>query len=303
MLLIDLHKEFVFHGQTQGYTPTTLKNYKGNSRRFFAFLENEFQITELDEIKPLHVKQYGLNLHQKGRKETYINGIYKVLRSFFSYCVSEGYILEKHNPCSKVKWFKEEMPIIETFTSDEVRKMINAYGSNKYLEARNKLIIIMLFETGIRNLELCHMMKSNVGETAIKIIGKGRKERQLPISPVLNKHLIKYNRIRDQYLRDDFLKNDNLFLSQNGKPLTVEAVERIVKIAGERAGITREIRISPHTCRHTFAQMTLLNGIDVYSLSRLLGHNDISITRRYLQSLNDSEIVENSIKFSPLMNL
>ena len=251
----------------------------------------------------MHVKQYGVTLYQKGRKETYINGIYKVLRSFFNYCVHEGYILEKHNPYLKVKWFKEEMPIIETFTPEEVRKLINAYGSSTYLEARNKLIMIMFFETRVRNLELCHMMKMNVGETAIKIIGKGKKERQLPISPILNKHLIKYNRIREQYLRDDFRGHDNLFLSQDGKPLTVEAVERIVKIAGERANITRDIRISHHTCRHTFSQMMLMNGIDVYSLSSLLGHNDISITRKYLQSLKDSDIVENSIKFSPLMNL
>lgn len=114
---------------------------------------------------------------------------------------------------------------------------------------------------------------------------------------------MKFDRIRDQYLKDDFRSNDNLFLSYTGKPLTVEAVERVVKIAGERAGITRDIRISPHTLRHTYAQLMLLNGIDVYSLSRLLGHEDISITKRYLQSLDDEKVIEKAIGISPLMNL
>ena len=67
--------------------------------------------------------------------------------------------------------------------------------------------------------------------------------------------------------------------------------------------VRTEIRCSPHTCRHYFAQAQLRNGLDVYSLSRLLGHEDISITKRYLQGLNDRNIVERSIKTSPLMNL
>lgn len=103
-------------------------------------------------------------------------------------------------------------------------------------------------------------MRNNVGKTTIKILGKGKKERYLAISPALKKYLIKYDRIREQYMKDDFRSNDNLFLSFRGKPLTVEAVERIVKIAGERAGITRAIRISPYTLRHTYAQMMLQNG-------------------------------------------
>ena len=82
-----------------------------------------------------------------------------------------------------------------------------------------------------------------------------------------------------------------------------KAVERIVKICGKEAKIRSEIRCSPHTCRHYFAQAQLRNGLDVYSLSRLLGHEDISITKRYLQGLEDRNIVEISVKTSPLMNL
>ena len=82
-----------------------------------------------------------------------------------------------------------------------------------------------------------------------------------------------------------------------------EAVERVIKDAGIKAGIRQDIRCSPHTIRHYFAQKQLKNGLDVYSLSRLLGHENISITKRYLQSLQDNDIVQMSIKTSPLMNL
>lgn len=174
MQLNDLHKEFMFHIQVKGLT-RDIKSYKDNNKRFIAYLENEHEITELDEIKTLHIKQYGMQLKNKGRKETYINSIYKSIRSLFNYCIEEGYLLSKHNPCTGVKWLKEETPVIKAFTSEEIKAMVNAYKMPTYLEARNKLIIMVLADTGIRNLELCHLLKSNVGETTIKIMGKGKK--------------------------------------------------------------------------------------------------------------------------------
>lgn len=97
--------------------------------------------------------------------------------------------------------------------------------------------------------------------------------------------MIKYERIRDAYLRDNILHYYNYFLSYRNKPLTDEAIERIVKIAGDIAKVRESIRVSPHTCRHYFAQSQLKNGLDIYSLSRLLGHDIVIITKRYLQGL------------------
>lgn len=74
-------------------------------------------------------------------------------------------------------------------------------------------------------------------------------------------------------------------------------------MAGEGVKVRKEIRCSPHTCRHYFAQAQLRNGLDVYSLSRLLGHENINITKRYLQGLKDEEVLELGVKSSPLMNL
>ena len=115
--------------------------------------------------------------------------------------------------------------------------------------------------------------------------------------------MIKYERIRDAYLKDNILHYDNYFLSYRNKPLTTEAVERVVRLAGKEAKVSDNIRCSPHTCRHYYAQAQLRNGLDVYSLSRLLGHETVDITKRYLQGLKDREVLELSVKTSPLMNL
>ena len=134
-------------------------------------------------------------------------------------------------------------------------------------------------------------------------MGKGRKERVIPISPYLKKVMIKYERIKECYLSDDILNYDNYFLSSRNKPLTTEAIQRIVKLAGQGANVRKEIRCSPHTCRHYYAQAQLKNGLDVYSLSRLLGHESIVITKRYLEGIKDTEVLELGVKSSPLMNI
>ena len=173
---------------------------------------------------------------------------------------------------------------------------------DSYINARNKCIMSVLIDTGIRCSELCNIKTTDVKEITIYIFGKGRKERIVPISAKLKKIMIKCERIRNSYLKDNVLHYDNYFLSLRNKLLTIEAVERVVKQACK--GIVRnKIRCSPHTCRHYYAQSQLRNGLDVYSLSRLLGHDDISITKKYLEGLQDIKIVELGAETSPLMNL
>ena len=119
----------------------------------------------------------------------------------------------------------------------------------------------------------------------------------------VKKLMLKYERMRGAYFLDHKLGYDNYFLSRTGRPLTKEAVEHIFNQANERAKVRSTIRCSPHTARHYYAQTNLRNGLDVYSLSRLLGHENINITKRYLQSIQDESIVTMAAKSSPLSNL
>ena len=300
MLIDDVYKEYIYEIRIRNYTERTIKGYKNNLNKFFTYCKNEHELLEIEEITHIHIKQYLNQLKSKGLSESYINTILKNIRSFYAYCYKEEHCL---NVAKKVEFLREKTVLINTFTDSEVRKMLDAYRMDTYMNARNRCIVSILLDTGIRNSELCSIKNIDVKETVIYIFGKGRKERIVPISPYLKKVMVKYERMRTSYLQDNALHYDNYFLSYRCKPLTVEAVERVLKIAGQRARVRDNIRCSPHTCRHYFAQTQLRNGLDIYSLSRILGHETVDITKRYLQSLKDEQIAEISIRTSPLMNL
>lgn len=301
MLLNDVIKEFWFDCQLRNISIRTMKNYRNINLAMIRFMENEYGIKDVEEVRSVHLKGFVNFQRSKGLSESYGNGIIKTFRAFFKYCTGEGYITE--NPSLRVNWIREPKVIINTFTDEEVIRMMSAYSFTDYLSARNRTILAMFFDTGIRNLELCMVEHIDIKDTYISIKGKGNKERHIGKSPQLEKHIIKYQRIKEGYFRDKLDRSDHFFLSRTGRPLTVEAVERILRMAGERAGVREEIRCSPHTCRHYYAQAQLKNGLDVYSLSRLLGHENIMITKRYLQSMQDRDIVSMSAKTSPLMKL
>ena len=300
MLIDDVYKEYIYEIRIRNYTERTIKGYNNNRNKFFTYCKNEHELLEIEEITHIHIKQYLNQLKSKGLSESYINTILKNIRSFYAYCYKEEHCL---NVAKKVEFLREKTVLINTFTDSEVRKMLDAYRMDTYMNARNRCIVSILLDTGIRNSELCSIKNIDVKETVIYIFGKGRKERIVPISQYLKKVMVKYERMRNSYLQDNALHYDNYFLSYRCKPLTVEAVERVLKIAGQRARVRDNIRCSPHTCRHYFAQTQLRNGLDIYSLSRILGHETVDITKRYLQSLKDEQIAEISIGTSPLMNL
>lgn len=303
MLLKDILEEFILELQIQNYSPRTIKGYRNNNLLMFTYIEKEFGITDIEEVKAVHIKAYIKFLQRNKRKVIYINGIIKSFRAFFKYAVNEELI--DVNPMLNIAWLRGRKTLINSFTDEEVDRMMKVYIGSDYLVRRNKLIMGFLFDTGIRCLELCSIVNSDVKENTLLIRnGKGNKQRSVAISPYVRKLIMRYIKCRDARFKDRIIDKDTpFFLSYRFKALTIEGVERIVRICGQKANIRKDIRCSPHTCRHYFAQAQLRNGLDVYSLSRLLGHENISITKRYLQSIEDGDIVEMSVKTSPLMNL
>lgn len=215
-------------------------------------------------------------------EEFILNAQIRNFRAFFRYCENENYISQ--NPMERVQWQKEEMPLIETFTDIEVVKMVNYYQESNFMNVRNRLLIAMLFDTGLRCHEICNLTVSDVRDTYLHILGKGKKIRHVPISDVLRRHMMKYERIRKDYLKDrvttDFAY---YFVSQKGKKLTEPTIWRVVHIAGQETGVREEIRCSPHTARHYYAQKMLRNGVDLYTVSKLLGHSNMQIHRLCLR--------------------
>lgn len=264
-----------------------------------SYLVQKRAVTELESVTSYDLKA---NLRMKqiaGLQPQSIVSMFKIIRAFFSWCEKEGYL--KENIASKVETPNVPKKILKGFTGKEVHSMIEAFTYKTYLEARNKAIIAMLADTGIRAMELRGLETVNVKETTILVNGKGNKERIVFVSPALKRILIKYDRMKKQYFKN---KNTttNYFLSYTGSGLSHVALDSIVKEAGERASVTGK-RVSPHTFRHFYAVTCLNEGkMDVYSLSRLLGHSDISVTQRYLHSMNDEQLSTKAITSSPLMN-
>ncbi|MGM9562924.1 MAG: tyrosine-type recombinase/integrase [Faecousia sp.] len=293
--------EFRLECQLRRLSDRTIKGYYNNTLSFLNYTEKNYSITEIEEIRPVHIKQYIQYLIGKKLTASYANGIMKCLRAYFKFAFQEEYI--SSNPTQKVNWQKEPKVLIRTFNDDEVRDLMASFDYSTYLSTRNKLVLALAFDTGARNTEICEIKRSDIRENMILIHGKGNKERNVPISPYLRRIMFKYERMRNYYFEDKILKYDNYLLSRTGCPLTKEALEHIFNQANEKAKVRQNIRCSPHTARHYYAQACLRNGLDVYTVSRLLGHENINITKRYLQSLEDISIVEMAATSSPLCNL
>lgn len=301
MLARECLDEFKVECDLRRLSQRTTKGYYNSTALFLTYLENHGNATTLESIGTQHIKKYLQYLIEKNLSASYINGILKCIRAFFKYAYVEGYITT--NPSLRVNWQREGKVLIETFTDEEVCSMLNVFDYSGYLSARNKLILALAFDTGARNTEICSIMEEDIKDNVILIHGKGNKERHVPLTPYLKKVVMKYQRIKKLYFENKYIPYQNLLLSRTGRPLTKEAVEHIFHQAASKAEVRSSIRCSPHTARHYYAQTNLRNGLDVYSLSRLLGHENINITKRYLQSLQDSSIVEMAVNTSPLRNI
>ena len=300
MLLSTISQEFIFNCQCRKLSQRTIKNYTKQISYLLNFLVDEHQITNIEEVETQHIKQFLMKVRQKGRSVNYFNDLLKVYKVFFRYAYDEGYTATLLT--EKIKNAKGDKVIIRTFSEQEIKKMINFFQGHDYLTIRNKVMLLMLIDTGIRLGELISLTEEQIKHDYIIIKGKGAKERVVPKSPLLSKWLIKYLSVYKSYFKYRVIPN-NIFLSKNGKLLSSAAIDKILKKVGKACDISIDIRISAHTFRHTYAQFQLKNGLDLYSLSRVLGHESISITQTYLNGLRDREVLEQAQKTSPLMNL
>ena len=302
MLLQEVLDEFVLDCKIRKLGNTTIVSYRNANLALFRYLKTEFDLTELEKVNRLHMKAYVEYLSNKGLKESYVNAQIRNFRAFFKYCEQECYI--RTNPMDRINWQKEVIPVIQTFTDIEVVKIVNYYHGGKYMDVRNRLIVAMLFDTGIRCNELCNLRVSDIRDTYIHIMGKGKKVRHLPISNVLKRYMMKYERVRKEHLKNKVTTDyDYYFISQKGKKLTEPTVWRLMHIAGQAVGVREEIRCSPHTARHYYAQKMLRNKVDLYTLSKLLGHSNLQITKRYLESMEEDSFFEMTSGASPLSSL
>lgn len=299
MKVRDAIKDFLVECEIRNYTPKTLRGYRTNLNIFVAYLEQEEDITKMSEINMAVIKRFTQKM-MNGRKATYVNSLLKVAKSFIQTIYDEygeGFNTKGH----KFKWLKEQKPIIKTFRPKHIKYILDECRGADYLSIRDSAIITTLVETGIRCYELICIRPQDVFDDHIVIQGKGHKRRIVPITPHLKKALMRYDRVRESYFAYKNI-SDNYFLSYTGKTLTNSGMEHMIKRRTKNVE-TDGIRCSPHTFRHFFAQQSLKQGRDIYSISRQLGHEDLSITQIYLRSLQDEDMIKLAKDNSVLQNM
>lgn len=273
---------------------------------FETFLLTQYQITTIEDVKTAHVKQLIKQWQQSGRlKNSTINSSIIRIKSLYTFLVDEEYIRPEDNPMRFVRNLKTEKTIIKTFNDREVRAMIRECEGRTYSNIRDKLMLMLLFDCGLRVSELVGIKPGDINRNGILVRGKGSKQRLMYISPSVKRQMNKYKVAKEKRFSkwDPEELEDYYFLSQTGRKVTRTRINQILKEVGQNAGVRAGIRCCPHDCRHYFAQKQLRNGIDIYSLSRLLGHYDTTTTATYLKGLDDEIIVRNGVKTSPLKNL
>lgn len=285
-----LIKEYIQNMEIENRAKSTMRIYKNTLLRFNNFLMDN-DIKDIEDVNKVTIKKYIGFMKNNGSSIKYINTTLKQLKSFFGYLSMEGYCA---NITKNIKSLKEEKKVISTFDIAYAKKISKPLGS-KFIDIRNNAIIITLLETGIRANELCNIKIEDVTNLKILIRGKGSVQRYVSVSKILRKTLNKYLITRKNYLDMDFKESDFLFLSINRNKMTVDAIEKLLRKESKR----RELKYySPHMFRRFYAQQ-MLSVVDLYTVSRLLGHTNVKTTEIYLRGLEDIDIVE-SVKISPL---
>lgn len=292
--------EYSFDCKIRKLSAKTIENYQKQLRYLQRYLEQEYGVKEVEEVRAYQIKEFLAMMDDKQRKPRYINDLLKVFRTFFNYLKKEGHIRER--PTANVKNMKQPKVKILTFTPNEIRNMLNYFSGRDFLSIRNRTILAMMFDTGMRINEVITLCPDQIREDHILVHGKGNKERVVPVSAYLGKALMQYQMARESYFEGK-LPERFLFVSRRGKKLTHEGVAKFMKQVATEVGVNSNVRVSPHTCRHTFAHLQLRNGLDIYSLSRVMGHESIAITQRYLEGIKDDQVLKAVQKTGVLQNL
>ena len=274
----------------RGLSDNSIKSYDYDLILFKKFLiANKINDTPLN-CKPETIKNYLYKSFSDKKSISQARSI-SAIKSFFNYLIFEGYI--KDSPISNIESPKQEKKLPKVLTEEEIKKLINSIDLNHDFGQRNKTIIEILYGTGIRVSELINLKLSNIffKENIIKVIGKGNKERFVPLGEIASNEMKIYINNRN-LLKIDSKSSDILFLNRYGRGLTRSMIFKIISDASKRVGLDK--KISPHTLRHSFATHLIKNGADLRTIQLILGHESITTTEIYthLDTLHLEEVLK-----------
>ena len=271
-----------------GKSYNTIKSYKKDIMQFIDYLNEYEEIKDFEEVETMTFRSFIAYLNS-GDKENSKNNIQKsvskrsinrkisALRTFFKYLQEKKIV--KTNKVAYITMPKFEKELPNVLNKEDINKLRDAVNTEKITGIRDRLIIELLYSSGIRASELIDLNEYmvNIEESEIRVIGKGNKERITFFSENTKKWLEKY--IEEKKRKYSNYTKDTIFTNSRGEKLTTRSLRRLIADYAKKAGLQKEV--TPHVFRHTFATELLNNGVDIRYLQELLGHSSISTTQVY----------------------
>lgn len=272
------------------YSENTIKAYKNNLLKFEKYFNNK----NIDNIKEDQIKNYIKFLSKENNDTRTISHNISTLRSFYKFLLIEK--KTNKNPMEYIELPKAKKTLPKVLTIEEIDKLLEIKLTDSF-SYRNKAMLELMYSSGLRVSELVNVKIHDIDifNCIIRVMGKGKKERIIP----LGDYAIKYIEIYLKNHRNKLLKrelNEYLFLNNHGKKLTRQGFFKIIKQIAKEQNIKKEF--SPHTLRHSFATHLLNGGADLRSIQEMLGHESISTTQIYTH-VSKEKLKENYNNFHP----
>lgn len=314
--------EFMIYCQSKQLRPKTMQSYEQALRLFERWCREERQIESVDEIKENDIRRYIKDLQERGKYTVYIsekqkstnhpdhrrdyrqkvsvstiNNYLRDIKVFFNW-LDESCVL-RNNPMRNVKQLKNKRKPKEFLSDDSFKKLITSLDKSYFSEHRDLAMIVLLFDTGMRLGECSRLLVSDLDLYGRKIHlraeeTKGCKDRVVYFSQKTEKTLRRWLQFKDRYTETDYVFPSR----RDGSPVEVTGFESNFSRYLNRFGIKE--KVSPHCLRNNFAKRCLMNGMDLYSLSRILGHSSVTVTEEAYLDLTDEDLSMRYQNFSPM---
>ncbi len=258
------------------YSKHTITAYKNDLISFRDFFVATYNEETIETAHYAEIRTWVVSLVNQKISNRSINRKVTSLRTFFKFLQKTKQI--EINPLLKHKSLKVAKKVQVPFSLEEINAVLNSFEDSKdFIPLRNRLIIELLYGTGIRRTELIHLKESSIqfSEKTIKVVGKRNKERIIPLLPSICKILQTYIAIK----RNRYPNTNDLFLTEKGNKIYETLVYRIVN--NYFRGVSSKLKKSPHILRHSFATHLLNEGADLNSVKELLGHASLASTQVY----------------------
>lgn len=293
--ILDLRDEFLDRCRAKNLSPRTIEWYEDRTRRFSDWCF-ESGILKAQDLTTEDLEGFVLSIQAGPYKPQTVRGFAQIAKTVARYGHRKGLI--PNDLTSDFEMPKVPKTIIETFSDEQLEALISQPDQRRWKGLRDRAILLTLLDTMARVSELAGVSARDVDleGRSIRVMGKGRKQRDLPLGRTSARALQRYRNAVDGLQHDD-----PFFISYRGKRLDRSVITGMVSEYGKAASIAG-VRCSPHTLRHTGAKRFILAGGDVFTLQKLLGHTSLIMVRRYVELASIDVAVQHE-RYSPADSL